>query len=116
MDGIGTMYHSLPECLYVIATQPLDVSIGNYRSGIVAYHAVSVPRTCPFRQEAALLVSIDKPDLHLLVHRRIDKVKQWEERPESVPEACIGKQIAGKHLTVVRTVVDNAALRVNLVE
>ena len=72
--------------------------------------------TCPLWQESTLLIIVYQSLLHLACHRRINKVNEWEQTTESIPETSIGEHIARQHLTIVRTVVNRLALLVDFVE
>ena len=116
MHILRTALHGFPQCLDVVATQPLQPGIRHHRSGIVPHHATTVSRTGPFGQETALLVSVGQSFLHLGIHGRIHQVEEGEETTESVPETGVGKHIAGQHLTIIGAVVHYLTLRIYLVE
>ena len=90
--------------------------ISYYRSRIVTYHAASVARTGPFREEFILARNVCKALLNLLIHRWIHKVKKREECAESVPESGVCIKVTVADLSVVWTVVDRLALWGYLVE
>lgn len=60
--------------------------------------------------------NICKAHLNLLINRRIDKVEQQEQSPESIPETGVGVKISVTDLSIVRTVVDRFAGSVELIE
>jgi hypothetical protein len=100
----------------VFGIYALYYGIGHYGGGIVSYHAITVARTRPFGKKASLPESIGKPGLYLLVYGRIDKVKQREQGPESIPESSIGIHIAFTHLTVVRAVMYRSTRGIDFVK
>ena len=72
-------------------------------------------RTCPFRKEVIFGGNICKALLNLLINRRIDKVEQQEQSPESILETGVGVKISVTDLSIVRTVVDRFAGSVELI-
>ena len=67
-------------------------------------------------QEVIFGGTICKALLNLLINRRIDKVEQREQSPESIPETGVGVKISVTDLFIVRTVVDRFAGSVELIE
>ena len=59
--------------------------------------------------------NICKALLNLLINRRIDKVEQQEQSPESILETGVGVKISVTDLSIVRTVVDRFAGSVELI-
>ena len=110
------MLDGFPKGIDVVAANAFEVGIGHDARRVVAHHAGTMAGSAPFGQETALLEGIRPAFLHLLAHAGVHEVNQWEEGTEGVPEACIGKEIAGQHLSVVRAVVHDFALRVDFVE
>ena len=116
MNSLGTMNHSLPKRLYIIAAQTGKISIGYHRGRIITYHTTTMPRTRPLWQETTLLISIGKTFLNLHVFRWIHQVEKREETAESIPKTCIREHIALLNRTIVRTVMHDFASSILLVE
>ena len=110
------MHDSLPKRLDIISAKPFQVSIRHNRSRVIADHAATMSRTCPFRQEAALLIGIGKPRLHLRIHIRIHQVQEGEQATERIPKTGIGKHIPRQHFSVIRTVMYNFSVCIKFVE
>jgi len=100
----------------IVHLHTLEVSIHQDGSRVVSDHAATVSRACPFGEETAFLICIDKTFLNFLVDRRINQVQQREQAAECIPEACIGIHISRNYLTVVRTVVYDLSLCIHFVE
>ena len=116
MHTVGTAHDCFPDSLEIMLVHSFQNCVSHYRSRAVAYHTSSVAGRSPFRQEAALLVSVGKTFLHLLVLRRINEIKKREETAECIPETGIGIHISWKNLAIVRAVMHYIAVGVNLPE
>jgi hypothetical protein len=73
-------------------------------------------RAGPLGKKTTLLIGIHQSFLHLHIFGGIDKIKEREKTPESIPETGIGEHIARKHFPVVRTVMVYIAIGVDLGE
>ena len=104
MDCIRSVLYCLPKGLDIISSDSLHICICDYGSRVIADHTSTMSRTCPFRQESALLICIDQTLLHLLVHFRIYKIQQREQAAESVPKTCVCKEISRTDFASVRAV------------
>ena len=118
---MGTMGHRFPQCRHVIvhaaqSVTELQVGIGYHGGGVVAYHTITMSGTCPFGKETALLIDIHKPGLNFHVLTGVSKVQQGKQRTEGVPEAGVGIQIPLLYFAVVRTVMEDFAFCVHLIE
>ena len=107
---------SFIQSLYIVHFHAFHISVYQDRSGVIADHATSVSRTCPFGEESAFFICIDKSFLHFLVDRRVHQVQQREQATESIPETCIGVHISRQNLTVVRAVMNRLPGSVQFVE
>ena len=105
MHGMSIMHHGLPELVYVVAADAFEVRVGHYGGAVVAHHAATVPRRCPFRQETAFQEIVHQSLLHAGRYLRIHQVQQREKAAEGVPEAGVGEEVALLHLPVMRAVV-----------
>ena len=68
MPGLRLMQHGFQQLHGVYGTDTFHPGIYRYRQGIVAYHAASVSRAGPFRQETTFFVSIQQRLLNLFTH------------------------------------------------
>ena len=74
MHGGGAMHDGFPQLVDVIATQALQVGVGDNRGAVVAHHAVAVARAGPFGQETALEPCVHQAFLHPRAHRGVHQV------------------------------------------
>jgi hypothetical protein len=58
MHSSGAMNNGLPQFVDVIATQALQIGIGDNRRAVVAHHAVAVTGAGPFGQETAFEIGV----------------------------------------------------------
>ena len=114
--AIRVMLQGFPKRLDIVSSQAFDISVSYHGSGVIADHAIPVARTCPFRQETALFISVHQTFLHLLVHLRIHQVQEGEKTAECIPETGIGKHIARQDLTVIRAIMHDLPFGIDLIE
>ena len=115
MNILRAVNQSFEKCLHILHLYTLEIGVSQYRSRVVAHHAVAVSGARPLGEEATLLIYIHEALLHLLILLGVEQVQQREQTAERIPKTCACIEITLFNLTVVGAVMHYFAIGINLV-